>query len=107
MKSLFYLSVFLLIINIEAQSQVEFENVLPWNQVLKKAQKEKKLIFLQLEDSKCSQCNEVASQGLSSSIMREKFSVNFVCLRVNTETPEGKEIAAKYELYGFPVSLSK
>lgn len=105
MKSLFYLSVFLLIINIETQSQVEFENVLPWNQVLKKAQKEKKLIFLQLEDSKCSQCNEVASQGLSSSIMREKFSVNFVCLRVNTETPEGKQIAAKYELNGFPVSL--
>lgn len=105
MKLLFYLNILVVIITFNAQSQILFERDLQWSQVLQKAQKEKKLIFLQLEDSKCTQCNEVASQGFSSSIMREKFAVNFVCFRINVETPEGKSIAAKYELGGFPVSL--
>ncbi|RDB02348.1 thioredoxin family protein [Runella aurantiaca] len=105
MKLPFYLSILILGIAIDVHSQVNFEPNLGWPQILEKAQKEQKLIFLHLEDSKCVQCNEVASQGFSSSMMKEKFAVNFVSLRVNAETAEGKELGAKYELKGFPVSL--
>ncbi len=105
MKKLLCLSILMVCIHICAQAQVPFENNLGWSQVLEKARKESKLIFLHLENNQCSQCNEVATQGFSSTMMKEKFSVNFVCLRLNTETPAGKELAAKYEFKGFAASL--
>ena len=105
MKKLLCLSILMVCIHSCVQAQVPFENNLGWSQVLEKARKESKLIFLHLENNQCSQCNEVATQGFSSTMMKEKFSVNFVCLRLNTETPAGKELAAKYEFKGFAASL--
>lgn len=105
MNRSFYFSFFLFLISASLVGQVTFERNIDWMEVLKKAKKEKKLIFLQLESKECLQCNEVATQGFGSTMLKEKFSVNFVSIRLDVDSPEGKALAIKYDVRGFPISL--
>lgn len=86
-------------------SQIIFEKDLSWEQLSKKAKSENKLIFLHLEDDHCQQCNDVASQGFASSLLKEKFEKNFVSMRSNVKTEIGKKLAEKFEIKGALVSL--
>ncbi len=104
MKSLLPLSLFLIISTVSF-GQIVFLNDLTWEQAAKKARSEKKLILVHLEDSNCQQCNEVATQGFSETILKEKFEKNFVSLRANVETEKGRVLAEKFEINGAPVSL--
>ncbi len=91
--------------SLTAFSQIHFINKPSWPQVLKQAQKEKKLIFLHLEDSKCGQCNEVATQGFNNTALTEKYSLHFISVRLDTETPEGKSVGDRLNYKGGPLSL--
>ncbi|MDQ6477907.1 thioredoxin family protein [Dyadobacter sp. LHD-138] len=82
----------LLIVSLPVFSQIVFEKDLTWEQASKKAKAENKLVFIHLEGNKCQQCNEVASQGFNSGVLREKFAVNFISLRANVETEAGKNL---------------
>jgi len=86
-------------------SQIVFEKDLTWEQLSKKAKAEKKLIFLHLEDDNCQQCNDVASQGFGASLIKEKYQTNFVSLRANVNTPNGKKLADKFDIKGALISL--
>ena len=86
-------------------SQIFFEKDLTWEQLSKKAKDEKKLIFLHLEDDNCQQCNDVASQGFSATILKEKYEQNFVSMRANVKTENGKKLAKKFEIKGALISL--
>jgi tetratricopeptide (TPR) repeat protein len=66
-----------------AKAQVQFEEFKTLNNLLEKAQKEKKLVFIQVEaDEECTQCDEVAMMGLSSTQLKEKYQTNFVSTKV-------------------------
>lgn len=99
--------IFLLLLMISSPSfcQIIFEPELTWEQAAKKAKAENKLVFIHLEGNKCQQCNEVASQGFNSGVLREKFAVNFISLRVNVETEAGKKLTEKFGIKGSLVSL--
>ncbi|TLV02268.1 hypothetical protein [Dyadobacter luticola] len=102
---LLLLSITLILANI-CQAQINF--VAPetsWEQLSKRAKAEKKLIFIHLEDSKCEQCNEVATQGFSNSLLKEKFENNFVSIRSNVETENGRKLAEKFQIRGALLSL--
>ena len=103
MKSVILLLLFLC--SAPVFSQIVFEKNLTWEQLSKKAKNEKKLIFLHLEDDNCQQCNDVASQGFSATILKEKYEKNFVAMRVNVKTENGKKLAEKFEIKGALVSL--
>jgi tetratricopeptide (TPR) repeat protein len=68
---------------ISTHAQVQFEDFKTLDNLLEKAQKEKKLVFIQVEaDEECTQCNEVAMMGLSSTQLKEKYQTNFVSTKV-------------------------
>jgi thioredoxin-related protein len=88
-----------------AFGQIIFQDNLNWEQAAKKAKAEKKLIFLHLENSKCQQCNDVATQGFSSPDLKDKFEKNFISLRANVETERGRKLAEKFQIRGALISL--
>jgi tetratricopeptide (TPR) repeat protein len=76
-----------------------------WEQLSKKAAKEKKLIFIHFENSKCEQCNEVASDGFKSTILKEKFAQNFVSIRVNVASQNGRRLLERLDIKGELLSV--
>lgn len=88
-----------------AFGQVKFVEEQTWEQISRKARKGKKLVFLHFENNKCQQCYEVAAMGLGSSILTEKFAVNFLSMKVNMETESGKVISDRFGILGAPVAL--
>lgn len=103
MRSVIFL--LLLMISSPSFSQIIFEPELTWEQAAKKAKAENKLVFIHLEDDNCQQCNEVASKGFGTSILKEKYEKNFVSIRANVKTERGKKLAEKFEIKGALVSL--
>jgi tetratricopeptide (TPR) repeat protein len=80
-KTILLLSFLNAIITVNAQ--VQFEEFKSLDNLLEKAQKEKKLVFIQVEaDEECTECNEVAMMGLSSTQLKEKYQTNFVSTKV-------------------------
>ena len=56
-----------------ATAQIQFEQVNDLKELLTKAQKANKLIFIQVKAEGCDQCNDVAKIGLSSAVLNENI----------------------------------
>lgn len=76
-----------------------------WADAVKKAKKQKKLLFLHLDKPDCGGCSEVASVAFNSPLIREKFGVNFISFRTDGTTGIGKELADKLEVECVPSSV--
>lgn len=76
-----------------------------WADAVKKAKKEKKLLFLHLDNPGCGGCGEVASVAFRSPLVREKFAVHFVSFRTNGTTGIGKELVEKLQVECTPSSV--
>ena len=76
-----------------------------WQDALKKAKKQKKIIFLHLDKNDCGGCTEVASAAFNSPLMREKFALNFISFRTDGATGIGKELSEKLEIDCTPSSI--
>ncbi len=76
-----------------------------WADAVKKAKKQKKLLFLHLDKPDCGGCSEVASVAFNSPLTREKFGVNFISFRTDGTTGIGKELADKLEVECVPSSV--
>lgn len=100
------LPILLFLLSSSTLAQISFlDSQTSWEQLSEKAKKENKLIFIHLEDDQCGQCNSVASQGFGSSILKEKFEQNFISLRVNADTKNGKSLKGKFDIKGALISL--
>jgi thioredoxin-related protein len=95
-----------LIISFQSRGQITFidENT-SWEQLSKTAKKEKKLIFIHLEGNECEQCNEVATKGFSNAILKEPFKKDFIAIRSNVASDNGKKLVEKFQIKGALVSL--
>jgi thioredoxin-related protein len=100
-----FISTILLFTCLPAFCQINFIRKSTWEEAADLARTERKLVFLQLEDNKCQQCNEVASQAFESIDLKELFSKNFISLRASLETDEGKKLGQKFDIKNGPVSL--
>lgn len=76
-----------------------------WADALKKAKKQKKLLFLHFDKPDCDGCTEVANVAFNSPLTREKFALNFISFRTNGSTGIGKELADKLEVECTPSSI--
>jgi hypothetical protein len=89
-----------------AQAQITFVGPeQSWAQTVEKARAQQKLLFLHLEDDRCGQCNEVATQGFQSPMLREKYAAHFLSKRLNLNTDEGKRLGERFGVRGGPASL--
>jgi hypothetical protein len=84
-----------LIVTFPVFCQIVFVEDLSWERASEQARLENKLIFIQLENSQCQQCRDVASKGFESVSLKGKFEQNFISLRANVDTPQGQLLAQR------------
>lgn len=83
---------------------VKFENA-TWSKVVNRAKGQHKMIFLQLQSEKCQECNVIADSAFNTKALGDFFNKRFVSVRLDGTLNEGAELAKKYHVTGFPVSL--
>lgn len=100
-----FISTILSLITIPAICQINFVRKSAWEEVATLAKTEKKLIFLHLDDSKCEECEEISGRAFESIDLKQLFGQNYISLKANIGTEEGKKLAEKFEIKRGPVSL--
>lgn len=97
---------FALIVSFQCRAQITFiDTNTPWRQLSKQAKEQDKLIFIHFENSECVQCNEVASMGFSSQILKKTFDEEFISIRCNVGTFNGQNLAQKFRIMSSLMSL--
>ena len=97
---------FALIISFQSRGQITFiDSNTSWNQLSKQAKEQDKLIFIHFENSECVQCNEVASMGFSKEILKKTFDEEFISIRCNVGTTNGRSLAQKFRIMSSLMSL--
>lgn len=76
-----------------------------WPEAVLKAKKQKKLLFLQIDKPDCGSCSEVANVAFNSALVREKFAVHFISVRLDGTTGIGKELAQKLNVECVPSAV--
>lgn len=95
-----------LIISFQSRGQITFvKDNTPWESLSKTAKKEHKLIFIHLEGNECEHCNEVASKGFSGTDLQDVYQKNFIAIRSNVTSENGRNLAEKFGIKGALVSL--
>ena len=106
MKKLFVLIVLMagIVWGAEAQSKgITFEQTKEWKKVLKKAKKEKKLIFIDCYTSWCGPCKMLSSQVFTREDVGNQFNADFVNVKYDMEKDaDGVMLKDKFEVKAFP-----
>lgn len=84
---------------------IEFRTA-SYAEALKMAQKEKKLIFVDVYTSWCGPCKEMSANIFTQAAAGEFFNKNFINLKVDAEkTADGKKIAKDFVVTAYPTLL--
>jgi thioredoxin 1 len=88
----------------ETTEGIQFESS-SWNEVLKLAKKENKLIFLDMYASWCGPCKRLKSKTFPNEKVGAFFNKNFINYAIDAEKGEGVQLAGKYNITGYPTLL--
>lgn len=91
-------------LNVFAQTGVKWETG-TFEQVLKKAQKTGKMIFIDCYTSWCSPCKWMSENVFPTKEAGDFFNANFVCVKIDMEKGEGPTLKTKYGVKAFPTFL--
>lgn len=92
-------------VNIWAQNRsIQFEHT-EWNDVLKKAKKENKMIMLDCYASWCGPCQKMAKNIFTFDKVADYYNSNFINVKMDMEKGEGIELAKKYTVFAYPTFL--
>lgn len=83
---------------------IHFENE-NWSEILHKAKREDKLVFLNLYASWCGPCKMMKMYTLSNKEVGGFFNENYINVSLDGEKGKGLEIMTKYNLRSFPSYL--
>ncbi|WP_228409824.1 thioredoxin family protein [Chryseobacterium sp. T16E-39] len=87
-----------------AQEAIQFQD-LPFKDLVAKAKKENKIIFLDAYASWCGPCKLMEKNVFTKKSVGDYYNANFVNARFDMEKGEGREIAAKYGVRSYPTYL--
>ena len=87
-----------------SQKGIKFETS-KWSEVLKKAEKEKKIIMVDAYTVWCGPCKWMAANTFTDKEVGEFYNKNFVCTKIDMEKGEGLEFAEKYPVQAYPTIL--
>jgi len=73
-----------------------------WEEVLEKAKKENKLIFMDAYASWCGPCKWMAKNTFKNDTIADFYNVQFVNYKLDMEKGQGPELAKKYKVSAYP-----
>jgi len=83
---------------------IEFEHG-TWKEVLAKAQKLNKPIFLDVYTTWCGPCKMMNTEIFPLKEVGKVYNANFICYKVNAEEGSGIQIAKKFKVSAYPTYL--
>ena len=87
-----------------AQNSIQFEQS-NWNQILEKAKKENKLVFLDAYAEWCGPCKWMAKNTFTDPKVADYYNTHFINAKIDMEKGEGVELAQKYNVRAYPSLL--
>lgn len=95
--------IFALFISLHAAAQegIQFRHC-TWAEAREQAQKEDKLIFIDFYTQWCGPCLNMAQKIFTLGSVGNFYNSHFVCLKIDAEVGEGKELARKYAVASYP-----
>jgi len=92
-------------LSVRAQDKgINFEHI-SFNEAITKATASKKMIFIDCYTKWCAPCAKMAMQIFPQEECANYFNPKFVCLKVDMEAGEGKELMKKFDVTAFPTFL--
>jgi len=73
-----------------------------WSDILAKAEKEDKLIFLDAYTDWCVPCKKMDKEVFTEEAVSDMFNEQFVNVKINMEKGEGVELAKRYNILAYP-----
>lgn len=92
-----------IIISSQAQGIQFFEGT--WQEALDKAKKEEKLLFVDAFAQWCGPCKNMAKNVFTLPEVGEFFNKNFINLKLDMESPDGRAFGDKYPVSAYPTLL--
>jgi len=87
-----------------AQDGIQFQE-LPFKDLIAKAKKEKKLVFIDAYASWCGPCKMMEKNVFVTKSVGDFFNKNFVNARIDMEKGEGRDVASKFGVRSYPTYL--
>ncbi|SMP24647.1 thioredoxin family protein [Chryseobacterium profundimaris] len=87
-----------------AQEAIQFQE-LPFKDLVSKAKKENKIIFIDAFTSWCGPCKMMEKNIFTKKSVGDYYNANFINARFDMEKGEGRDIAAKYGVRSYPSYL--
>lgn len=98
---------FLLLVNL-SYAQIHFEHITEtntWDVILKKAEKENKLLFVDAYAAWCGPCKFMERNIFSETQVAQYYNDNFINVSIDMETLEGQKFNEKYPIEVFPTLM--
>lgn len=87
-----------------SQETINFQDT-SFKEILAKAKKEKKLVFMDAYASWCGPCKLMEKNIFTLPAVKEYYNANFINARFDMEKGEGRDIAVKYGVRSYPSFL--
>lgn len=94
-----FINVFIL-----AQDEIKFQDI-PFKDLIAKAKKENKLVFIDAYASWCGPCKMMEKNIFTKKSVADFYNKNFVNARIDMEKGEGREVAQKFGVRSYPTYL--
>lgn len=96
-------TLFVCAMGLTAFAQTDFRSI-SFDEALKVAKKENKLVFIDFYTDWCGPCKKMARDVFPQKIVGDYMNAKFVNLKFNAEQ-EGKELAARYKVSAYPTFI--
>ncbi len=86
------------------KTSIEFSNS-SWEEIVKQARAENKIIFLDIYASWCGPCKQLKKNTFTDKEVGSFFNANFINATFDAEKGEGKKLAERYVITAYPTML--